>query len=224
MMTRRLTSGLAAAFAIAAFLSAAATAAAVVAFLLTRMHRGTGSPANLPRPPGEVRVPPRRETRRLPMRVRHPAAIAVAVALAVALMAAAAPADTGPAFVIGDVNAVTGSTVEFWGAQWWQLNTVSGGPAPASFKGFAVTISPTGPCTGTFTSDPGNSSAPPATVNAVIPVLVTDNVTQSGSVISGDYSDVVKVATNAGYGPDPGHAGTGTVIGSLCGPPPPPPQ
>ncbi len=131
--------------------------------------------------------------------------------------AATAPADTGGAFAIGDGNSTPGTSVEFWGAQWWKLNTVSGGTAPASFKGYAVTLDPTGPCTGTFTSDPGNSSDPPATLTDPVTVLVANDVTKSGPVISGSYSDIVLVAPDPGYGPDPGHAGTGTVIGSVCG-------
>src|SRR5205085_4409548 len=59
-------------------------------------------------------------------------------------------------FVIGDVNAVVGNHVTFWGAHWASLNSTSGGPAPHSFKGFA---NPTDPnpaaCGGTWTSGQG---------------------------------------------------------------------
>lgn len=41
--------------------------------------------------------------------------------------------------MIGDQNAAVGSTVTFWGAQWWLDNPLSTGLAPASFKGFADT-------------------------------------------------------------------------------------
>ena len=45
-------------------------------------------------------------------------------------------ATSGGSFVIGDGNAAVGQKVTFWGAQWSKLNTLSGGSAPASFKGF----------------------------------------------------------------------------------------
>lgn len=41
------------------------------------------------------------------------------------------PANGGN-FVIGDNNAANGTPVTFWGAQWWKLNSLSGGSAPAS--------------------------------------------------------------------------------------------
>jgi hypothetical protein len=140
----------------------------------------------------------------------------VGTLLLTASTAAAQPPLTS-AFVIGDGNAAPGSAVEFWGAQWWSLNTVGGGPAPASFKGFATTVTLTGPCSGTFTTGPGNSSAPPPAVGPAIPVLVASDVTQSGAVISGTFGDIVAVQTNPGYGPSPGQAGTGSVLGSVCG-------
>ena len=45
----------------------------------------------------------------------------------------------GGSFVIGDQNAAVGTSVTFWGAQWWKLNGLSGGAAPAAFKGFEDT-------------------------------------------------------------------------------------
>jgi hypothetical protein len=50
----------------------------------------------------------------------------------------------------------------------------------------------------------------------VIDVIVSTNITKSGSVISGDTKEVVAVATDPGYASDPGHAGTGTVVGIVC--------
>ena len=44
----------------------------------------------------------------------------------------------GGAFVIGDLS--MSGTVTFWGAQWWKANSLSGGSAPSSFKGFARTL------------------------------------------------------------------------------------
>ena len=37
---------------------------------------------------------------------------------------------------------MVGNTVMFWGAQWWKNNHLSGGTAPASFKGFANLYNP----------------------------------------------------------------------------------
>lgn len=116
-------------------------------------------------------------------------------------------------FVIGQGNGV-GSSVTFWSAQWNKDNTVSGGTN--AFKGFEnSTAMPQ--CPGTWTSDPGNSASPPATIPTYMAVIVSSKVSKSGSAISGDIQEVVIVATNAGYGPDPGHAGTGTVVAVLCG-------
>ena len=126
---------------------------------------------------------------------------------------------TAPAFnfVIGDNNAVVGNQVTFWGAQWANLNSLSGGSAPSSFKGFANSTS-TNPatCGGTWTSDPGNSSGPPNAIPEYITVIVASSVTKNGSVISGNIPKLVIVKTNPGYGPTPGQAGTGTVYSVVC--------
>jgi hypothetical protein len=154
---------------------------------------------------------PHRRTNRLTR------AIALAAATGGAALALAAPAGAAENFVIGDGNAAVGSHVTFWGAQWWKLNTLSGGTAPAAFKGFANEV--TGSCGGSWTTDPGNSSDPPAApLPPVIEALVSDSVTKKGRTISGDITSVVLIATEPGYGPSPGHAGTGTVVGVLCSP------
>jgi hypothetical protein len=120
-------------------------------------------------------------------------------------------------FVIGDGNAVVGKKVTFWGAQWAQQNSLSGGAAPAAFKGFANTLNPNPPtCGGTWKSDPGNSSGPPATVQSTINVIAASSVTMSGSVISGNDRKIVTIKTDPGYAPGPGHVGTGTVISVVC--------
>ena len=146
---------------------------------------------------------------------------ALATTAFLAVSTATAPANTPSLFAIGDLNSAPYPSVEFWGAQWWKDNTVSGGTAPASFKGLALTITQTGDCsgtfTGTFTTDPGNSVDPPASVASQIQVLVVNSVTQSGDVISGTYDDIDFVSTDPGYGPDPGHAGTGTVVADCLG-------
>ena len=120
-------------------------------------------------------------------------------------------------FVIGDGNAVVGNRVTFWGAKWAKLNSLSGGPAPASFKGFAGSTSPNPPiCGGAWTSNPGNSSGPPSSVPPFITVIVASSITKSGPTITGDIPQMVIVQTDPGYGPNPGHAGTGTVVAVSC--------
>lgn len=46
--------------------------------------------------------------------------------------------------------------------------------------------------------------------------LVATSVTKQGSTISGDTVRVVVVKTDRGYGPNPGHGGTGTVVAAVC--------
>lgn len=124
-------------------------------------------------------------------------------------------------FVIGDHNAVVGKQVTFWGAQWATKNSLSGGSAPASFKGFANSASPNpANCGGTWSSDPGNSSGPPSSIPEFITVIVSSSITKSGNVISGDIPRMAVVKTDPGYDPNPGHAGTGTVVAIICQPSP----
>lgn len=129
------------------------------------------------------------------------------------------PAPTPPVanFVIGDINAVVGRKVYYWGSQWARSNSLSGGAAPSGFKGFANSPS-TNPasCGGTWQSDPGNSSGPPNSVPAFITVMVSSSITKTGSIISGNIPRMVVIRTDPGYGPNPGHAGTGTVVAVSC--------
>lgn len=113
-------------------------------------------------------------------------------------------------FVVGNLGLRPGATVEFWGAQWAKDNTLSGGPAPDAFKGYADTVTSSGTSL-TWTSSPGNSSDPPASLASSITVIVASTVTQSGPAISGDVVAVASVTPDAGYAADPGHKGTGTV-------------
>jgi len=117
------------------------------------------------------------------------------------------------AFAVGDLSR-TGS-VAFWGAAWNGVNSLSGGTAPLDFKGFENSVSlPT--CGASWTTDPGNSSNPPPAIPSYMALVVTTRVTQVGSTLSGDVVAVIVVQTNTGYAPNVGHAGTGTVVGSLC--------
>ena len=126
-----------------------------------------------------------------------------------------------PVFVIGDVEPhAIGDVVNFWGAQWWKNNILSGfvgpGVSRASFKGFATRA--TLLCGGTWESLPGNSSNPPSTIPADIAVVVTSTVVKNGPNISGDIKKIVVVHQDGGYGPNPGHAGNGTVTSTVCQP------
>jgi hypothetical protein len=47
-------------------------------------------------------------------------------------------------------------------------------------------------------------------------VVVASAIITKGGIIGGDVSRVVVVKTDPGYAPDPGHAGTGTVVAVLC--------
>ena len=122
----------------------------------------------------------------------------------------------GGNFVIGDQNAAIGTDVTFWGAKWWKLNSLSGGTAPAAFKGFETTP-PTAACPTDWTTGPGNSAPPPAgPLPSLMAVIVSSSISKSGPTISGDTVHIVLVQTNPGYQPNPGHAGTGTVVAQLC--------
>lgn len=115
---------------------------------------------------------------------------------------------SGGAFVIGD--RATQPKVTFWGAQWSKLNPTSHGAAPSSFKGWATCSAG---CTSGWTSRPGDSSSPPdGPLPTYMAVIVSSSISKSGSTISGNTAHVVVVRTNPGYRPDPGHAGTGTVV------------
>jgi hypothetical protein len=135
------------------------------------------------------------------------------------LVYAFASADGG-SFTISDKSAAAGGTVTYWGAQWEKANPFASGlTGSASYKGFiggpASKAAPT--CGTTWTSNPGNSSGPPASVPAYMAVVVASKESKAGSAISGDVKKIVVVKTAAGYGNDPGHAGTGTIVGSICG-------
>jgi hypothetical protein len=152
-------------------------------------------------------------------RIRRLAVAGAAAAVAALALAggalADAPANSGP-FVIGDQNVAVGNQVYFWGAQWWQKNPLSTGLAPAAFKGF-VDDNATATCGQDWTTDPGNSSHPPATLGDAVQAIVSSHITQTGSVISGDSTEVVEVQVDPGYAGNPGHPGTGTVVRIVCG-------
>jgi hypothetical protein len=121
-------------------------------------------------------------------------------------------------FVIGDANATLGASVTFWGAQWSKLNTLTGGSAPASFKGFADSAGAPPTCGESWSTRPGNSSKPPqGPLPSLIEVSVAGYIGKAGSTVTGETDEVALVETEPGYAPNPGHAGTGTVLAILCG-------
>ena len=133
----------------------------------------------------------------------------------------AAPPSGGGGFVVGDVSAglptpINGTTVNFWGAQLWKTNQFTGvNNAPASMKGYIDNV-PNYACGQGWTSDPGNSSHPPATIPVNMVVVVASAINKSGSTESGNIKHLVVVSVNPGYGPAPGHDAWGKIIATIC--------
>jgi len=66
-------------------------------------------------------------------------------------------------FAVGDGSEWLGASVTFWRAQWSKDNALSGGKAPASFKGFVTDLSArTTACGVMWTAKAGGSSTPPS--------------------------------------------------------------
>ena len=134
----------------------------------------------------------------------------------------------GGSFVIADTAAQVGSEVMFWGSRWGRVNHPSGGPAPRRFKGFAD--SPAHPACGTgFTAhearahrdddddeEDGDGPRQPSNAPAYQAVIASSSIRKAHSSIVGDSRKIVIIKTAAGYAPNRGHAGTGTVVAVLC--------
>jgi hypothetical protein len=129
------------------------------------------------------------------------------------------------AFVLGDdtvSTTETGGTVTWWHDAWYARNSVSGGVAPSSFKGFAAhvtslpTTTPADSCGVDFHTRPGSSPPPPAEVPSYMGVIVADDVDKSGNSVMGTWGRIVVVDTDAGYRPVAGHPGTGTIVATFC--------
>lgn len=117
-------------------------------------------------------------------------------------------------FVIGDLGSAIGSHVTFWAPNWARVNRLSGGPAPNAFKGYAA--EPGASTTlSSWTTTPGGSSEPPASVPTFMSVIVSSTVSRTGPTIVGDAPHIAIVQTDAGYGSEPGERGTGTVVAML---------
>jgi hypothetical protein len=121
-------------------------------------------------------------------------------------------------FVVGDNSAAqTKGMVTWWAAAWASLNSLSGGAAPPSFKGYSATLSANPPvCGGTWTTTPGDSSHPVTSIPSYMGVVVSSQVSQSNGMLTGHIVQIVVVKTVPGYAPDPGSPGTGTVVATYC--------
>lgn len=125
----------------------------------------------------------------------------------------------GGNFVLGDQTVAAAgpsSHVEFWGAQWAKDNSLSGGSVPDAFKGFENDPTSVTCTTGTWSTGPGNSAGPPATIPTYMAVIVSSAISETGPTINGNVVHMVVVKTDPGYRPNPGHAGTGTVVATIC--------
>lgn len=129
------------------------------------------------------------------------------------------------AFVLGDSTVATATpttSVTWWSDIWWLQNTVSGGFAPDSFKGFAAGVStlptatPANSCGTKFVTRAGNSPPPTTEVPSYMGVIVADSVTKSGPAVNGAWGKIVVVKTDPGYAPDAGHPGTGEIVATFC--------
>jgi hypothetical protein len=125
------------------------------------------------------------------------------------------------AFVLGNrtvASATPSTTVTWWSSQWSSVNSLTGGAASPSFKGFAGTLTPKPPvCGGTWTTTPGNSPPPVSGIPAYMGTLVSSAITKSGNTIAGNIPKIVVVRTNPGYDTNPGHNGTGKIVATYCG-------
>jgi hypothetical protein len=110
----------------------------------------------------------------------------------------------GGTFVIGDASA-TGA-VTFWSPSWALENTLSGGPAPASFKGFATT-----PVDGGWLASPGFDHAPDLAPEWMA-ALVASRVTKAGGTITVATTGMVVVHVTT-Y--DAHLAGQGSVVATI---------
>jgi hypothetical protein len=122
---------------------------------------------------------------------------------------------TRGAFAISTSRSAIGSQVTYFGAQWSLANPLSGVWAPNSFKGFITAPGTPPACGGSFSADPGDSGAPPASVPSYMGTIATSRVAKSGSNLTGDRAQIVVVRTD-GYG-SLGSGGTGTVVAVVCG-------
>jgi uncharacterized delta-60 repeat protein len=120
-------------------------------------------------------------------------------------------------FVIGDRNAVVGQRVIFWGAQWAKSNSLSGGAAPAKFKGYA-TFPDTNPpaCGGAWTHQSRDDDQRPTNLPAQVQAIVASSITDKGAAITGNIISTAIIQPDPGYDGNPGRPTTGTVLSIHC--------
>jgi hypothetical protein len=124
-------------------------------------------------------------------------------------------------FVIGDTSAAGGGTQTWWGSAWSNVNVLSGAVAPSSFKGFAGTVTlptstPPAACGSPWSTSGGSSPPPTLVVPSYMGVVVASTATKQGNTIAGDTVKIVVVRVDAGYQPNSGSPGTGTIVGTFC--------
>jgi hypothetical protein len=120
-------------------------------------------------------------------------------------------------YVVGDVSAgslLPGPAVTYWSTQWAQQNKLSGGPAPASFDGFGISVAPpscrdldqwVAPESG------GHDFRPPGQLPAYTAIIVSSDITTTHQhLITGNETHIVIIATSS-HTP-----GTGTIVADLC--------
>jgi hypothetical protein len=108
-------------------------------------------------------------------------------------------------------NLVIGDSYEFWGADWSKQVTGGSFTGGASFKGYADQVDW---LRGQWTSRPGGSSKPPATLATYIGVIVATDIAGHGSHVQGNIAEnaVLDVTDPAAYRPDPGHRASGVFV------------
>jgi len=127
-------------------------------------------------------------------------------------------------FTLGDnsvASATSTSRMTWWSDAWWTSNSLSGGTAHDSFKGFSAltqlpTTNPADSCGTTFSTPPGNSPTPPTAVPSYMGVIVASSADKSKKGIKGEWARIVVVKTDAGYSTNPGSTGTGTIVATFC--------
>jgi hypothetical protein len=122
-------------------------------------------------------------------------------------------------FVLGNrtvASATQSNSLTGWSARWSGRNGLAGGDN-TSFKGFANAFSSSPPARGgSWTTTPGNSPPPVSGIPSCMGVLVADSITTSGTVFSGHTVKIVVVLTQAGYSPNPGNPGIGSIVAIYC--------
>ena len=102
-----------------------------------------------------------------------------------------------------------GQRYYFWGSRWHEQVVAGAYAAGGSFQGYAAQLYGDAWSTG-----PGNSASPPATVASYVGVIVSTAIDKDGSTISGNVQRVVvlRVDDPSGYRPNPGHEASGVMV------------